>query len=387
MRAAEWQYLCAVHDPPKECCAIDYCCHTLDWVSNVLTSPKHFPSRLTLGSEHGGGKLSSMRNLTNIFRRVYRIFAHAWFQHREAFWEVESAEGLYIFFKTVCDVYNLMPEESYTIPPEALGLKPEPEFTQPQQQQQQQPQSPNDGQVKRLTILRKFNKRPDRVSPERKDLKPLDIAATARRHRQSPSRGTSVGTIVEASEDDEVNKDYHNSAQGQAERLLGLAPHALELRGPKRQVSLGQLRENRLPIRTISERRHAPARTSPVRPSTVRIATHSEPAREPPVLRVPMGRPRTAGEGSPSRIKKVPPENPFKSLEDEGQPGPKEEPSPSPSQSLSTEGEKSPVKEVDTKENAIPTSSTPTSTLTPNENERGGDGINVMPQFLPETLP
>ena len=55
MRVSEWQYLCAVHDPPKSCCAIDYCCHTLDWAANVLTSQKNFPSRLTLGSETTGG--------------------------------------------------------------------------------------------------------------------------------------------------------------------------------------------------------------------------------------------------------------------------------------------------------------------------------------------
>jgi hypothetical protein len=62
-----------------------------------------------------------MRQLTNIFRRVYRIFAHAWFQHREMFWQVEGRTGLYIFFKTVCDVYGLIPEDNYTIPPEAEG--------------------------------------------------------------------------------------------------------------------------------------------------------------------------------------------------------------------------------------------------------------------------
>ena len=87
---------------------------------NVLTSPKYFPSRLSLGGESGNIG-PSMRHLTNIFRRVYRIFAHAWFQHRAVFWEVEGRHGLYIFFKTVCDVYQLIPEDNYTIPLEAEG--------------------------------------------------------------------------------------------------------------------------------------------------------------------------------------------------------------------------------------------------------------------------
>ena len=123
MRASEWQYLCAVHDPPKSCCAIDYCCHTLDWAANTLTSPKHFPSRLALGADQST-QHSQMRQLTNIFRRVYRVFAHAWFQHQDMFWKVEGRTGLYVFFKTVCDVYGLIPEDNYTIPPQAEGIEP-----------------------------------------------------------------------------------------------------------------------------------------------------------------------------------------------------------------------------------------------------------------------
>ena len=130
MRASEWQYLCAVHDPPKSCCAIDYCCHTLDWAANILTSQKHFPSRLTLGSDTSGGSQQSVRHLTNVFRRVYRMFAHAWFQHRDVFWAVESHEGLYIFYKTVCDVYSLIPEDNYTVPKEAEGMESDEEHEQ-----------------------------------------------------------------------------------------------------------------------------------------------------------------------------------------------------------------------------------------------------------------
>ncbi|KAJ5974466.1 hypothetical protein N7481_011676 [Penicillium waksmanii] len=149
MRASEWQYLCAVHEPPKSCCAIDYCCHTLDWATNTLTSPKNFPSRLTLGSETAGGPQASMRHLTNIFRRLYRIFAHAWFQHRNVFWEVEGNDGLYVFFKTVCDMYNLIPEDNYTIPAEAEGL----DATEPQGVAEPV-------ESKRLTILRKDGESP-----------------------------------------------------------------------------------------------------------------------------------------------------------------------------------------------------------------------------------
>ncbi|GAD95873.1 mob1 family protein [Paecilomyces variotii No. 5] len=191
MRASEWQYLCAVHDPPKSCCAIDYCCHTLDWATNILTSPKYFPSRLTLGSEAGGGPQASMRHLTNIFRRLYRIFAHAWFQHRDVFWQVEGHDGLYVFFKTVCDVYHLIPEDNYTIPPEAEGPDAYPKSSAKEDK--------DDG--RRLTILRKDSDEP----PQYTEIEPSSIStgATTRRHKHSPSTGSAVTTIAEDSEDTE----------------------------------------------------------------------------------------------------------------------------------------------------------------------------------------
>ncbi|KAJ5352901.1 hypothetical protein N7452_001875 [Penicillium brevicompactum] len=181
MRASEWQYLCAVHDPPKSCCAIDYCCHTLDWATNTLTSPKYFPSRLTLGSEGAGGPQASMRHLTNIFRRLYRIFAHAWFQHRDVFWEVEGHDGLYVFFKTVCDMYSLIPHDNYTIPTEAEG----PDAVQPAEEETVD--------NKRLTILRKDE---DPFADPT-----LGTGATTRRHKHSPSTGSRVTTIAEGAED------------------------------------------------------------------------------------------------------------------------------------------------------------------------------------------
>ncbi|GCB18687.1 MOB kinase activator-like 4 [Aspergillus awamori] len=188
MRASEWQYLCAVHDPPKSCCAIDYCCHTLDWATNILTSPKYFPSRLTLGSETGGGAQASMRHLTNIFRRLYRIFAHAWFQHREVFWQVEGHDGLYIFFKTVCDMYSLIPEDNYTVPAEAEGVD------------VQQPAAPEHTDNRRMTILRKEN---EPLSLESIEPAAISTGATTRRHKNSPSISSSVTTINEGAEDDE----------------------------------------------------------------------------------------------------------------------------------------------------------------------------------------
>lgn len=89
MRATDWQYLCAYHESPQGCCAIDYSAHTLDHTATLLTSTKHFPSRLSV-------QPGTTKTLESIFRRLYRIFAHAWVQHRHAFWEVEGENGLYL---------------------------------------------------------------------------------------------------------------------------------------------------------------------------------------------------------------------------------------------------------------------------------------------------
>ncbi|KAI4140242.1 MAG: hypothetical protein L6R39_005878 [Caloplaca ligustica] len=191
MRASEWQYLCAVHDPPKACYAIDYCNHTLDWAANQLTSPKIFPSRLTLGSQTAGGSQGGLRALTNIMRRCYRIFAHAWYQHRQVFWNIENSQGLYIFFKTVCDVYNLIPQDSYTVPPEAEGLA----------STEEEPRSePSRASVK-----------PSEPETPKKDesdaTTTISTGATTRRHKHTPSTGSAVTTIAEGDEDD---KEHHS---------------------------------------------------------------------------------------------------------------------------------------------------------------------------------
>lgn len=183
MRASEWQYLCAAHEPPKSCCAIDYCCHTLDWCATALTSTKLFPSRLGLGTETLSAQ-AQIRKMTEVFRRVYRIFAHAWFSHRDVFWRVESKTGLYLLFKTVCDEYRLIPEDNYTIPPEAEGIETTPVATRA---------APS--------ILQR-----DSTDPEPAGNITLATGNTTKRHRHTMShdRSVSVSTVIhEEVEEDE----------------------------------------------------------------------------------------------------------------------------------------------------------------------------------------
>ncbi|APA05523.1 hypothetical protein SS1G_09973 [Sclerotinia sclerotiorum 1980 UF-70] len=180
MRASEWQFLCAVHESPKSCCAIDYCCHTLDWATNIVTSQKIFPSRLSMAAgdamdDRGAG----VKHLINIFRRLHRIFAHAWFQHRGVFWQVEGQTGLYVLFKTVCDMHELLPPENYKLPPEAEGLE-----------------NVEDKPPTVTSIL----KTPVGVE---EDFLGLGRQNTTRRHvRQSPSVGSAITTVQEIDEEE-----------------------------------------------------------------------------------------------------------------------------------------------------------------------------------------
>ncbi|GAB1318933.1 hypothetical protein MFIFM68171_09143 [Madurella fahalii] len=192
MRASEWQFLCAVHDAPKSCCAIDYCCHTLDWAANVVTNPKIFPSRFVVDAHD---KNTALKNLINVFRRLHRIFAHAWFQHRGVFWNVEGQTGLYVFFKTVCDIYDLLPAENYKLPPEAEGLDSSAGngagdgSSDRRQQQHQQPVAP-------ISIVRPPSQRADLDDPS------ISRTNTRRHIKSSPSTGSAVTTVPEADEDD-----------------------------------------------------------------------------------------------------------------------------------------------------------------------------------------
>ena len=209
MRASEWQYLCAVHEPPKPCCAIDYCCHTLDWAAYTLASQKNFPSRLTLGNETSGGSQGGVRQLTNVMRRVYRIFAHAWFQHRQVFWQVEGHEGLYILFKTVCDVFNLIPEENYTIPSEAEGLTGNAE----------------EGSEGRAALKRQAGDEGEK-DDEANTSTTISTGATTRRHKHTPSVGSSVTTIHEGDEDDSPLKEKPGPLETMSSSIIKEAPLA-----------------------------------------------------------------------------------------------------------------------------------------------------------------
>ncbi|KAG1871397.1 Mob1/phocein [Suillus subluteus] len=116
MKAGEWLYLCVAHGNDgamEQCCAIDYILHTLDSATALLNSPRAFPSRLSIPP-------TSYRHFSSLARRLGRIFAHAYFHHREAFEQAEAESSLYARFLKLTSQFDLVPTEFLVIPSGAV---------------------------------------------------------------------------------------------------------------------------------------------------------------------------------------------------------------------------------------------------------------------------
>ncbi|THH32584.1 hypothetical protein EUX98_g1604 [Antrodiella citrinella] len=119
MKAAEWLYLCVAHGNDgamEQCCAIDYILHTLDSATALLNSPRAFPSRLTIPEV-------SRRHFPSLARRLGRIFAHAYFHHREIFEQAEAESALYARFLALTSKFGLVPSEFLVIPPRLSSMQ------------------------------------------------------------------------------------------------------------------------------------------------------------------------------------------------------------------------------------------------------------------------
>ncbi|KAJ7601005.1 Mob1/phocein, partial [Mycena floridula] len=122
MKAGEWLYLCVAHGNDgamEQCCAIDYILHTLDSATALLNSPRAFPSRLQIPQ-------TSNRHFSSLARRLGRIFAHAYFHHREAFEQAEAESSLYARFLALTSKFDLVPAEFLVIPPRMSSLNVDP---------------------------------------------------------------------------------------------------------------------------------------------------------------------------------------------------------------------------------------------------------------------
>ncbi|KAF9254820.1 Mob1/phocein, partial [Marasmius fiardii PR-910] len=112
MKAGEWLYLCVAHGNDgamEQCCAIDYILHTIDSATALLNSPRAFPSRLSIPP-------TSHRHFSSLARRLGRVFAHAYYHHREVFEQAEAESSLYKRFLRLTERFGLVPREFLVIP-------------------------------------------------------------------------------------------------------------------------------------------------------------------------------------------------------------------------------------------------------------------------------
>eukprot|EP01083_Nonionella_stella_P146700 461731_1 len=115
MTASKWEFLCATHPQPQECCAIDYIQHTLNGFSATVNNLELFPSRIRVPER-------SCQQFGSMARRLYRTFAHAYFEHREIFDQFENDTFLCSRFVKFCIMFQLMPKNSFIIPKKDLHL-------------------------------------------------------------------------------------------------------------------------------------------------------------------------------------------------------------------------------------------------------------------------
>ncbi|WVF69818.1 hypothetical protein IAT40_004597 [Kwoniella sp. CBS 6097] len=121
MKADEWLYLCSAHGGGAEqCSAIDYILHTLESTTGILNDPHNFPSRMQIPQ-------ASISRFPSLFRRLSRIFSHAYYHHRETFSLAEAETSLYARFLGLCEKYDLVGSNLLPIPRSAIVITKEEE--------------------------------------------------------------------------------------------------------------------------------------------------------------------------------------------------------------------------------------------------------------------
>ncbi|KAJ5078033.1 mob-like protein phocein [Anaeramoeba ignava] len=102
-------FLSGAFNPPREVSAIDYIAQTIEQTQDILNNSKLFPSRAYIPAE-------SVGNFSTMFRRLYRIFAYSFFQHRELFDEFEKKYHLCERFTALSQKFQLMDPSLLWIP-------------------------------------------------------------------------------------------------------------------------------------------------------------------------------------------------------------------------------------------------------------------------------
>ena len=87
--------------------------HNLDQMTSTLNNSKLFSSRISINK-------SSVKNLENIVRRLYRYFSHTYYHHQETFYEFEKEMHLCERFTEYIKQYEMMSSKFMIIPHEVF---------------------------------------------------------------------------------------------------------------------------------------------------------------------------------------------------------------------------------------------------------------------------
>jgi hypothetical protein len=100
---SNWEFRCMAH-PGKngfECCAVDYCLHYLDTFQCLLGNPSFYPDRTDIQGR-------SVQAFPQMFKRIHRMIAHIYHNHKDLFKKYEEKYRLNERFLLFCKKYNLI---------------------------------------------------------------------------------------------------------------------------------------------------------------------------------------------------------------------------------------------------------------------------------------
>ena len=89
--------------------------HNLDQANSTIQNNKNFNSRVSIPA-------SSTKHLISTVRRLYRLFTHTYFHHKDIFNEFENEMHLCARFTQFTKRFKMLNADLYIIPEEALKI-------------------------------------------------------------------------------------------------------------------------------------------------------------------------------------------------------------------------------------------------------------------------
>eukprot|EP01083_Nonionella_stella_P022172 61315_1 len=103
---SKFRYRCSAHRKPKDCNAIQYCVHTLDLFTEKMNNKEY---NVCSNNYNKIPEKKAKKDIGDLCRRVYRIFAHAFYHHQTLFDHYESKHLLCTRFIMFFRKYQLVP--------------------------------------------------------------------------------------------------------------------------------------------------------------------------------------------------------------------------------------------------------------------------------------